>query len=260
MTSSPQRSAERPLPTLRPTAPDSKGIGALFLIPNLLGVAKPEDVLPARTICEARRINHFVVETPKVARAFLKTLSPERVIADVHMIACAEERAIAQCSNWLTQGIDVGIISDAGCPGMADPGAAFVAVAHKIGATVAPLVGPSSLLLGLMASGMNGQQLTFHGYLSAKTEERNAALKSLDQTIKKTSATQVFIETPYRNAAMLDAIRASVSGNTVLCVAQNLASVGERVIARPLNAWTNTDVEHVGIKEPALFLLGQFAN
>jgi 16S rRNA (cytidine1402-2'-O)-methyltransferase len=235
-------------------------LGSLYLVPNLLGVSKPEDVLPSRTIAEAQRLTHFVVETPKVARAFLKTLSPERVIADIHMIACNEQYATEQCVARLKEGIDVGVISDAGCPGMADPGAVFVAAAHRIGARVVPLVGPSSLLLGLMASGMNGQHVTFHGYLPAKTEERNAALKALDQTIKKTGSTQAFIETPYRNAAMIEAILANVSGNAALCVAQNLASEGECVTAKPLNTWTKADIDRVGMKAPALFLIGEFAS
>jgi 16S rRNA (cytidine1402-2'-O)-methyltransferase len=233
---------------------------ALYLIPNLLGIAAPENVLPARTIREAKRINHFVVETPKVARAFLKALSPDRVIADIHMIACNENSAITTCLDWLSSGHDVGVISDAGCPGMADPGATFVAAAHRAQIAVVPLVGPSSLLLGLMASGLNGQQLAFHGYLPAKTEARDAALKLIDQTVKKTSATQAFIETPYRNSAMLAAIRANVSGTTVLCVAQNLASDGERVMSKPLSAWTPSDFERMSAKEPTLFLLGHFAN
>jgi 16S rRNA (cytidine1402-2'-O)-methyltransferase len=234
-------------------------IGTLYLVPNLLGVSSPSDVLPARTIAEAQRLTHFVVETPKVARAFLKTLSPERVIADVSMIACDEQRAAEQCVGLLKVGIDVGVISDAGCPGMADPGAAFVAAAHRIAARVVPLVGPSSLLLGLMASGMNGQHVTFHGYLPVKTDERSAALKSLDQAIKKTGATHAFIETPYRNAAMIEAIRANVSASTALCVAQNLASDGEQIIAKTLSAWNERDIATVSAKAPALFLLGQFA-
>ncbi len=233
-------------------------IGSLYLVPNLLGVSVPNDVLPARTIAEAQRLTHFVVETPKVARAFLKTLSPERVIAEVTMIACNEQLAVERCIAWIKEGIDVGVISDAGCPGMADPGAAFVAVAHRIGARVVPLVGPSSLLLGLIASGMNGQHVTFHGYLPAKTDERSAALKSLDQAIKKTGATHAFIETPYRNAAMIEAIRANVSATTALCVAQNLASEGEQIIAKSVSAWTEKDIAAVSAKEPALFLLGQF--
>jgi 16S rRNA (cytidine1402-2'-O)-methyltransferase len=233
--------------------------GKLFLVPNLLGVSKPEDVLPARTTAQARRINHFVVETPKVARAFLKTLSPERVIADTHMIGCADENAVKQCLNWLRAGTDVGVISDAGCPGMADPGAAFVAAAHRVAIDVVPLVGPSSLLLGLMASGMNGQQVSFHGYLPAKTEARDAALKQLERAVKTSGATQVFIETPYRNAALIEAIRKNIAGDVVLCIAQNLASEGECVIARPLSAWEASDIERVIVKAPALFLLGAFA-
>jgi 16S rRNA (cytidine1402-2'-O)-methyltransferase len=252
--------AKVPHPTLRSTSPKERGGATLFLIPNLLGVAKAEDVLPTRTIREAQRINHFIVETPKVARAFLKALSPERVIADVQMIACTEATSNNQCLEWLSASIDVGVISDAGCPGMADPGAAFVALAHSIGARVVPLVGPSSLLLGLMASGLNGQHLTFHGYLPAKADERAAVLKSLDQTIKKTGATQAFIETPYRNAAMLEAIRANVSANTVLCVAQNLASDRERVISKALVEWSKVEFARLGGKDPALFLLGKFAH
>jgi 16S rRNA (cytidine1402-2'-O)-methyltransferase len=233
--------------------------GTLYLIPNLLGMAAPEDVLPARTIAHAKRINHFIVETPKVARAFLKILSPERTIADVHMHACADAGAIAQCLVWLKAGQDVGVISDAGCPGMADPGAAFVAAAHQANIAVITLVGPSSLLLGLMASGMNGQHVTFHGYLPAKTEARDAALDQLERAVKTSGATQAFIETPYRNAALIEAIRKNVAGDIVLCVAQNLASEGECIVAKPINAWSAADTARVHGKAPALFLLGRFA-
>jgi 16S rRNA (cytidine1402-2'-O)-methyltransferase len=234
--------------------------GTLFLVPNLLGVAVPSDVLPERTITIARTLNHFVVETPKVARAFLKTLSPERVIADIEMIACdPAQAAVAQCEAWLKSGVNVGVISDAGCPGMADPGALFAAVAHRIGALIVPLVGPSSLLLGLMASGMSGQHVTFHGYLPVKTEEREAALKQLDRAIKTTGATQAFIETPYRNAAILSAIQKNISSEIALCVAQNLACNGERITAKRVNQWSEVDAAWVAEKSPALFLLGRFA-
>jgi 16S rRNA (cytidine1402-2'-O)-methyltransferase len=233
--------------------------GTLFLVPNLLGVAAPGDVLPARTISIAQTLNHFIVETPKVARAFLKTLSPERVIASIEMIGCDDDRAVGACIDWLQHGHDVGVISDAGCPGMADPGAAFVAAAHRAGVRVIPLVGPSSLLLGLMASGMNGQSVAFHGYLPAKANERDIALKNIDRAIKASGATQVFIETPYRNAAMFAAIKQNVSATTILCVAQNLASTGERVVSKAVNEWSNEDSDWVGDKSPALFLLGQFA-
>lgn len=231
--------------------------GTLYLVPNLLGVSAPADVLPARTIAIAQRLTHFVVETPKVARAFLKTLSPERVIADIHMIACdPNDAAQAQCKAWLQSGVDVGVISDAGCPGMADPGAAFAGVAHRIGALVVPLVGPSSVLLGLMASGFDGQHFSFHGYLPAKPVERDAALKQLERSIQSTRGTQIFIETPYRNAPMLQAITQNVNGNIALCVAQNLASENELIISKPVNAWTAADQARFATKSPTLFLLG----
>ena len=229
----------------------------LYLVPNLLGVAAPGDVLPTRTIALAQTLNHFVVETPKVARAFLKTLSPERVIADINMIACDPlAAATAQCAAWLKAGIDVGMISDAGCPGMADPGAAFVTVAHKMGATVVPLVGPSSVLLGLMASGFDGQHFAFHGYLPSKPPERDAALRALDRQVQTTGATQIFIETPYRNAAMLAAI-CEVAQSASLCAAQNLGSANERIVSKPVREWTTSDRERFAGREPTLFLIGK---
>lgn len=231
--------------------------GTLYLLPNLLGLCDPTNVLPARTLAIARQLSHFIVETPKVARAFLKAVSPDRVIADIAMLPCDPAKpAIDQCAAWLKSGIDVGVVSDAGCPGMADPGAAFVALAHRIGAKVVPLVGPSSVLLGLMASGMNGQLFTFHGYLPSKPSERDAALKTIDRSVKATGGTHIFIETPYRNAPMIDAIRATVSGSVVLCVAQALSSAQETIICKPVSEWTDPDRIRLARKEPTLFLLG----
>ena len=233
-------------------------IGALYLVPNLLGVAAPSDVLPARTIALAQTLNHFIVETPKVARAFLKTLSPDRVIADISITACNPlPEAKAQGATWLNAGIDVGVISDAGCPGMADPGAAFVAFAHQIGATVVPLVGPSSVLLGLMASGFDGQHFSFHGYLPSKPADRDAALRALDRQVQSTGATQIFIETPYRNAVLLLAIQQVVTATTHVCIAQNLGSAGETICSKPAGAWSTTDRSRFELKAPTLFLLGR---
>jgi 16S rRNA (cytidine1402-2'-O)-methyltransferase len=232
--------------------------GTLYLVPNLLGLSTPSDVLPARTIALAQRLNHFVVETPKVARAFLKTLSPDRVIADINIAACDPlPGAMAQCVAWLKAGIDVGVISDAGCPGMADPGAAFVALAHLMGAPVVPLVGPSSVLLGLMASGFDGQHFTFHGYLPSKAPERDAALRALDRQVQATGATQIFIETPYRNAAMLGALRDVIAANTHVCIAQNLGAAGETICSKASSAWTAADRSRFILKAPTLFLLGK---
>ena len=231
--------------------------GTLYLVPNLLGLCDPADVLPTRTLATARRLSHFIVETPKAARAFLKTVSPERVIADIAMMPCDPPKAaMDQCAAWLKAGIDVGVVSDAGCPGMADPGATFVALAHQIGATVVPLVGPSSVLLGLMASGMNGQRFTFHGYLPSKAPERDAALKAIDQLVKTAQGTHIFIETPYRNAPMIDAIRTTVSGAIEFCVAQALSSARETIVCKPISAWTDADQARLSQKEATLFLLG----
>ena len=232
--------------------------GTLYLVPNLLGIAAPTDVLPARTIVLAQSLSHFIVETPKVARAFLKTLSPQRVIADIVVTACdPRPEAKAQCAAWLKAGIGVGVISDAGCPGMADPGAAFVALAHQMGATVVPLVGPSSVLLGLMASGFDGQHFAFHGYLPSKPPERDAALRALDRQVQTTGATQIFIETPYRNAAMLGALREVIAPHTHLCVAQNLGADGETICAKAASTWTDAERSRFSIKAPTLFLLGK---
>ena len=230
--------------------------GTLYLVPNLLGVAAPDDVLPARTIAIAQRLTHFAVETPKVARAFLKTLSPQRVIADIAMVACDPlDSAVAQCAAWLKAGLEVGVISDAGCPGMADPGAVFVSVAHRLGATVVPLVGPSSVLLGLMASGFDGQHFVFHGYLPSKPTERDKVLKLLEKVVREKGTTQAFIETPYRNAVLLAAICENVS-SVSLCAAQNLGSANERIASKAVRDWTALDRERFAGKEPTLFLLG----
>lgn len=231
--------------------------GTLYLVPNLLGLCDPTDVLPTRTLAIARQLSHFIVETPKAARAFLKSVSPERVIADISIVPCDPAKAaIERCAAWLHAGINVGVVSDAGCPGMADPGAVFVALAHQVGATVVPLVGPSSVLLGLMASGMNGQLFTFHGYLPSKAPERDAALKNIDRLVTTTGGTHIFIETPYRNAPMIDAIRMTVGGNVGLCVAQALSSAQETIISKPISRWTDPDRLRLSQKEPALFLLG----
>ncbi len=231
--------------------------GTLYLVPNLLGVAAPSDMLPARTIALAQHLNHFIVETPKVARAFLKALSPERVIAEIFITACDPlPQARAQCTEWLNAGIDVGVISDAGCPGMADPGAAFVALAHQMGATVVPLVGPSSVLLGLMASGFDGQHFAFHGYLPNKPLERDAALRALERQVQTSGATQIFIETPYRNAAMLSAIVSIVAPRIGLCMAQNLSCSTEQILRKPVGEWSAIDRAAFEGRSPALFLLG----
>ncbi|MBL8309877.1 MAG: SAM-dependent methyltransferase [Burkholderiales bacterium] len=232
--------------------------GTLYLVPNLLGLSAPDDVLPTRTLTVARQLSHFVVETPKAARAFLKTVAPDRAVSSLELVAADPvDAADAQCRSWLAAGIDVGVLSDAGCPGMADPGAHFVSLAHALSAPVVPLVGPSSLLLGLMASGLDGQHFTFHGYLPAKPDAREAALRELDRRVQTSGATQMFIETPYRNDALLNAILAVASARTVVCAAQALSTADECVISKPRGQWTPDDRARLAVKQPTLFLLGK---
>jgi len=159
-------------------------VGTLFLVPNLLGAVPPAAVLPARTIDIARNLVHWIVETPKPARAFLKSIDVARPVGELSIAALPATPAAAAIEAALMvlrAGHDVGLLSDAGCPGIADPGAVLVAAAHAAGLRVVPLVGPSAVLLALMASGMNGQQFAFHGYLRVKSAARTDALRTLEQ-------------------------------------------------------------------------------
>jgi 16S rRNA (cytidine1402-2'-O)-methyltransferase len=190
------------------------------------------------------------VETPKPARAFLKTLDHERPIAEIAMQTFEDHTAVA----WLAQGHDVGVLSDAGCPGIADPGAAIVAAAHREGIRVSPLVGPSSILLALMASGMNGQQFAFHGYLPVPADERAQALKRLEQDSRAHNRAQIFIETPYRNAAMIASLGQALRADTGVLVACDLTLPTETIERRTASAWKREDPARFG-KRPAIYIL-----
>lgn len=231
--------------------------GRLYLVPNLLGSAPPENVLPARTIAVARGLAHFVVENAKPARAFLKSLIP---LLPLQQIAIAELGAAPtpdRCAELLAParaGHDVGLLSDAGCPGVADPGALLVAAAHRDGIIVAPLTGPSSVVLALMASGMNGQGFAFHGYLPVKPETRAEAIRRLESESRRTGYAQLFIETPYRNAALLAALVATCRSTTRLCVAVDLTLDTESVASRSIGKWRGSDFAAYA-KRPAMFVL-----
>ncbi|MDR2710918.1 MAG: SAM-dependent methyltransferase [Burkholderiales bacterium] len=238
--------------------------GTLYLVPNLLGAVAPETVLPAQTLDIARRLTYWAVETPKPARAFLKTLDLPNAIAalDIQPLpplspdaAAVDSDALAALLAPCLSGTDLGILTDAGCPGVADPGAPLVALAHRRGVPVKPLVGPSSLLLALMASGMNGQRFTFHGYLPIPEDARVQTLRHLEQESRRQQhATQIFIETPYRNAALLASIIRALHPESRLCVAADLTLAGETVITRPILEWRDADGA-VYQKRPAIFLL-----
>ena len=231
--------------------------GTVYLVPNLLGTVAPEDVLPARTIAIARSLAHWIVETPKPARAFLKSLASDLPIAALAIAEIGEHPDAERLRTLLAParaGENIGVLSDAGCPGVADPGAALVAAAHGQGLRVVPLVGPSSLLLALMASGMNGQRFDFHGYLPVKSEARVTAVRALEAASRSRHAAQLFIETPYRNVAMLETLVATLAPSTRLCVAVDLTLPTESVVTRPARDWRGHDYSAYA-KHPAIFLI-----
>ena len=231
--------------------------GTLYLVPNLLGVVPPEDVLPARTIAVARSLRHWVVETPKPARAFLKSVAPPLPIAALGieaLPAAPDAAALAALLAPALAGEDVGLLSDAGCPGIADPGAPLVAAAHAAGVRVVPLVGPSSLVLALMASGMNGQSFAFHGYLPADAGGRADALKRLEAESHALRRAQLFIETPYRNEAMLKTIGEALRPGTHVVVAADLTLPTESIVRHTAAQWRREDTMRYA-KRPAIFIV-----
>jgi 16S rRNA (cytidine1402-2'-O)-methyltransferase len=233
--------------------------GRLYLVPNLLGVTPPQAVLPERTIQIARSLAHFVVETPKAARQFLKALAPDRPVRSLTLAELNEHTPGHRVDALLAPalaGHDLGLLSDAGCPGVADPGAGLVAAAHRAGVRVVPLVGPCAVLLALMASGMNGQAFAFHGYLPAKPGPRERALRALDDVLVRSGATQLFIETPYRNEALVAAVLSSCRAETRLCVALDLSLPSEQIVSCSVAAWRKLRRPALA-RRPAMFLLGR---
>jgi 16S rRNA (cytidine1402-2'-O)-methyltransferase len=231
--------------------------GRLFVVPNLLGVVAPEHVLPARTIAVARELSHYVVENAKPARAFLKSLAPALPLQQIRIVELRGAPTPQGCAGLLAParaGQDIGLLSDAGCPGIADPGALLVAQAHRDGIGVVPLVGPSSIVLALMASGMNGQGFAFHGYLPAKPAARAEAVIRLESDSRRTGHAQLFIETPYRNGALLETLAATCKPATWLCVAADLTMETECVVSRSIREWRGANFARYA-KRPAIFVL-----
>ncbi|QNM97825.1 SAM-dependent methyltransferase [Chitinimonas koreensis] len=231
--------------------------GTLYLVPAPLGDGPLEAILPAEVRGIANRIGHWVVENPKTARRFLKLYGPERMMAELAMSALNEHTRAAELAALLAPleaGHDVGLISEAGCPGVADPGAELVRLAHTRGIRVAPLVGPSSILLALMAAGASGQRFRFHGYLPVEAGPRLERLKELERDSARHDEAQLFIETPYRNDAMVDAVLQACRRDTWLTVARNLTTAEELIVSQPLARWQAQPRPELK-KRPAMFVL-----
>jgi 16S rRNA (cytidine1402-2'-O)-methyltransferase len=231
------------------------GYGTLYLIPTTMSETDFAQVLPSYNTTQLRQLTHFVVEEIKTARRFIKICQHPTAIDDLTFYELNEHTDKDSIEHMLTpllQGIDMGVISEAGCPAIADPGADIVALAHKKNIKVVPLVGPSSILLALMASGMNGQNFCFHGYLPLK-DERKKALKQLEQTSKQKKQTQLFIEAPYRNQKFLEEILQVCLPETKLCIGMNITGSDEFIVTKTIRDWKKSipDIN----KKPTIFLL-----
>ena len=230
---------------------------ALYLLPVGLGGGDAASLLPAQTLQTIRRLRHFVVENAKTARASLRWCGHPSSLRelDIAVITTATANAdIDRLLQPLGAGLDLGVMSEAGCPGVADPGALLVRRAHQRGFSVRPLIGPSSLLLALMASGLDGQRFAFHGYLPRRDPQRSQRIVALEAQSRRDQQTQLFIETPYRNAALFDALLASCRADTLLCVASDLTLADERVCSRTIGAWRAAAPPDLQ-RRPCVFLL-----
>ena len=213
--------------------------GTLYLIPNRISRAPAADVLPARTVQTAQRVRRFLAENAKSARAFLTEAAHPGPIAELEIIEIGHDPDAASFDAWLAPvaaGVDTAVVSESGCPGVADPGAGLTARAQALGIRVVPLVGPCSILLTLMASGMNGQNFRFAGYLPVDEAARAAAVRSLEKA-SLTGETQLFIETPYRNNRMLACLTETLDPRTRLTVATDISGEAESIVSQDVAAW-----------------------
>ena len=231
-------------------------MSTLYLIPCALGETSFDRILPTHNTEIVSSIKHFIVEDVRTARRFLKKSNPQIVIDDLTFYVLNQHTTAAEISTFIRPmqaGNDMGVISEAGCPAIADPGADVVAIAQSLNFKVVPLVGPSSILLALMASGFNGQSFAFVGYLPVQPTDRVKALKKLENRIYSESQSQLFIETPYRNMKMVEDILSACQPTTKLCIAADITLETEFIVTKTVKAWKGNlpDLN----KRPTLFIL-----
>lgn len=231
-------------------------IGKLYLIPCPLGDGDPLYVLPKGVKDRIASIDHYIVEHEKTARRFIKSIAPEKQQSFLKFRETnkfTEANEIFSMLDPCLEGIDIGVISDAGCPGIADPGASIVKYAHQKGIQVVPMVGPSSILLAMMSSGFNGQNFSFNGYLPIDKMERKSEIKRLEKISKERDQSQLFIETPYRNNQMLESLLETLNAQTQVCVACDITLSTEYIRTASVDLWKKIKVDlH---KRPTLFIL-----
>ena len=229
--------------------------GKLYLIPNIIADNTQDAVITSQIRSALPGITHFLAEDVRSARRFLSSLKIYESIEPLHFEVLDKDTDPSMIKSLLSpllSGKDKGVISESGCPGIADPGAIAVRYAHENSIQVIPMVGPSSLLLALMASGLNGQQFAFHGYLPIDSKEAERAIRNLERDSKQKNQTQVFIETPYRSNTLFQLLIKTLNENTLLCMAVNLTAANEEIKTAPVKKWriTNKTLS----KDPAVFL------
>ncbi|GIM58494.1 SAM-dependent methyltransferase [Capnocytophaga canimorsus] len=230
--------------------------GKLYLIPNLLGESTVDAVLPPQVASVVSSLTHFIVENEKSARKFIKQITPEKSQQSLNFYVINKHTQATEIPSFLNpcfSGFSVGVISEAGCPGIADPGSEVVSLAHQKNICVVPLVGPSSILLAMMASGLNGQSFAFNGYLPIDREQRKKTLKSLERKARE-GQTQIFIETPYRNDKMLADLLQTLQSNTLLCIASDITLPTETIKKQTISQWKKVKVDFQ--KRPTIFIIG----
>ena len=230
--------------------------GKLYLIPSPLGDNDPAEVIPGPTLELLKRISTYVVEEARTVRRYLSRAGLKGHIEELRMVELNEHSTSEEVEAMLSlfdDGCDVGLISEAGLPAVADPGAALVELCHRKGIEVIPQVGPSSLMLALMGSGLNGQSFAFRGYLPAKTDERRTAIREVEKLSGSLHQTQIFIETPYRNDSLLADLLQCLNPSTRLCIAADLTLESQTILSKSVGEWKKSGFT-VG-KRPCVFLI-----
>ncbi len=230
--------------------------GKLYLIPTTLGDNEPLEVLPYSVRLIIEELDHFIVENQKTARRFIKRIVPKKSQPSLVLKSIDKYADSLEVSTYLdvcNEGISIGLLSEAGVPAIADPGAEVVKLAHQKNIKVVPLVGPSSIILAMMASGMNGQSFAFNGYLPIDGSERKKTIKQLEKLSFEKDQSQIFIETPYRNGKMLDDLKSSLSPKTLLCIATDITLSTEYIRTLTAERWKK---EHPDLhKRPTIFII-----
>jgi 16S rRNA (cytidine1402-2'-O)-methyltransferase len=230
--------------------------GKIYLIPTTLGDIEPLEVLPYAVKQIIERVNYYIVENEKSARRFIKRIVPKKNQAELQIFILdkySDELDIQKYLDVCDQGVNIGLLSDAGVPAIADPGAKIVALAHHKNIRVQPLVGPSSILMAMMSSGLNGQNFAFNGYLPIDSKEKKQKIKSLERLSKDYNQSQIFMETPYRNENLLKDLLRTLTPTTKLCIAVDITLEAELIKTYTISEWKNIKIDLQ--KKPAIFII-----